>query len=647
MALTVDALEHPPDAEIVVPGSKSITNRALLAAALASGTSRLTGLLDSADTRAMIGAVRALGASVELEADATVATVTGVAGVPAPGPVEVFVDQSGTVSRFVTPAVALGRGTYTVDGHHQMRARPMADLFEALGSLGVHLEPGGERGRLPVAVEATGLAGGSVRLPGHVSSQFVSGLLLAAPCASGELEIELTTAPVSVPYLQMTVAVQEAFGATVEVSPDWRHFSVRPGGYRCTVYAVEPDASSASYFFAAAAMSGGRVRVPGLHRASLQGDVAFVEVLEAMGAEVRWEADAIEVRGGAPLSGGRFDLSDFSDTVPTLAVVAAAAEGTTHIDGVGFIRAKESDRIGATVTELGRCGVPADELDDGILVHGDPDRPVPAEPTLVHCYDDHRIAMAFTVLGLRTGAVMLDQPECVAKTFPGFFDVVEQLRDPGHGVTVVAIDGPAGSGKSTIGRALAGRMGLDYLDTGAMFRAVAHAALVHGVDPSDTAAVAELARRSTIEVGDDTVSVDGSDATAAVRSPEVTAVVSAVAANPFVREQLRDAQRAWARARGGGVIEGRDIGTVVFPSALLKIYLTASPTERARRRAEQAGLDERAVLSDIERRDGADSSRRHAPLAEATDAVVVDTTGLAVDEVVSRLVTMVEEARRR
>lgn len=306
----------------------------------------------------------------------------------------------------------------------------MSDLLDALGVLGADVEPLGEPGHLPVQLDAAGLDGGTVQVRGDVSSQFLSGLLLSAPCMRDGLRVQVVTELVSVPYVEMTLAVMTAFGAThhSDVGEDGRRIiTVPPGSYRAVAhYVVEPDASAASYFFAAAAICGGRVRVEGLGATSLQGDIAFVGALEQMGATVERGADHITVTGGAPLRGVDVDFTDLSDTAQTLAVVAPFASSPTTITGIGFIRAKETDRIAAVVTELRRCGIRAEELPDGIRVH-----PGTPQPATVSTYDDHRMAMSFALLGLRTPGISIADPGCVAKTFPGYWSALEDLRTTG------------------------------------------------------------------------------------------------------------------------------------------------------------------------------------------------------------------------
>jgi len=418
--LPIAPLAAPPDATVNVPGSKSITNRALITAALAAGTTTLEGVLFADDTHAMLEALIELGIEISVDDEAAgVLTVVGCGG-ELPGK-EVSLDarQSGTTGRFLPPLVALSEAPVVVDGHPQLRARPMDDQIAALRLIGVTVEELGEPGHLPLKITGPP-TGPSVALRGDVSSQFVTGMLIAG--AVSGLDLRLTTAAISRPYLDMTVAVMRAFGATVS-EDDGTAWAVGGGYTSPGSYRIEPDASAASYFLAAAAISGGRVRIEGLGRASLQGDVAFADVLADMGAEVSIQDDAIEVQGRT-LRGIDVDLRHISDTAPTLAVVAAFADGPTTISGIGFIRGKESDRIAGPVAELNRCGVPAEETDDGFIVR--PDGRV--HGATFDTYEDHRMAMAFSLVGLMVDGVAINDPGCVAKTFPNYFAALEQLR---------------------------------------------------------------------------------------------------------------------------------------------------------------------------------------------------------------------------
>ena len=437
--LAVRPLAAPPDATITVPGSKSITNRALVVAALAAGPTELSGALFSDDTEAMLSSLQRLGLAAEADPAAAAMRLDGWDGrVPpgAGGPTAIDVRQAGTAARFLPPLVALGHGRYTIDGAPQMRARPMGDLTRALRDLGVDV-----RGdALPLEIVASGVRGGRVTVPGSTSSQFLSGLLLSAPYYDEGLELVAAGHTVSRPYLDLTVAVMEAFGVEVGVGGDNR-FTVSAGqGYCGRHFGIEPDASAASYFFAAAAITGGRVRIDGLGRDSRQGDLRFVDVLEQMGAEVARGPDHTEVTG-RPLHGVEVDLADFSDTAPTLAVTAALATTPTRITGIGFIRRKESDRIGSVVAELQRCGIRAEEEPDGMLIH-----PGTPRPAVVQTYSDHRMAMAFALLGLVSEGIAIADPGCVDKTFPGYFDALDRLRGPPRDDGGGGSPGPAANG---------------------------------------------------------------------------------------------------------------------------------------------------------------------------------------------------------
>jgi len=421
-SVAVEPLADPPDVAVSVPGSKSLTNRSLVVAALAFGTSRIQGALFADDTEAMLDCLARLRVQVVADPGAATIEVVGRDGAVPDGSYELDARLSGTTSRFLLPVLALGPGRYRLDGAEPLRGRPMADALGALGALGATVEHHGSPGHLPVTISGGPVRGAEVAVPGNASSQFLSGLLLAAPAMGRGLRVDLTTELVSRPYVDMTLATMVAFGVDVE-RPDDATFVVRPGRYRGGTVAIEPDASSASYFFAAAAMCGGRVRVNGLGSDSVQGDLAFLEVLERMGARVERGAESVTVTGHGRLVGGEFDLSAISDTAQTLAVVAVFASGPTRVTGIGFIRRKETDRLAAVVTELRRCGIAAEEELDGFVIH-----PGTPRPTEVQTYHDHRMAMSFALLGLRVPGIVITDAGCVAKTFPDFFSTLDQLR---------------------------------------------------------------------------------------------------------------------------------------------------------------------------------------------------------------------------
>ncbi|MCS7310605.1 MAG: 3-phosphoshikimate 1-carboxyvinyltransferase [Armatimonadetes bacterium] len=414
----------PPDSWVELPGSKSITNRALLLAALCDQQVTVTHALDSEDTQVMRESLRRLGFRVE-QRDGDTVVVHGTGGSIPAQQAELWVANAGTAARFLTAMVALGRGTYRLDGTPRMRQRPIQPLLDALNALGAEAVSELATGCPPVIVRAQGLRGGEVSVRGDISSQFLSALLMVAPYAESHVTIRVEGELVSAPFVQMTLQMMRQFG--VEAHREGGCITIpAPQRYRLegdALYRVEPDATAASYFFAAAAITGGRVGVRGLSRLSLQGDVRFVEILEQMGCRVRWLPEGIEVSGTDVLHGVDVNMSDISDTFITLAVVAPFANSPTRIRGVEHARYQESNRVTAVVTELRRLGVSVEEHLDGLTIY-----PSTPQGGVVHTYNDHRIAMAFALVGLRVPGVAIADPECVQKTFPNFFEKLQELE---------------------------------------------------------------------------------------------------------------------------------------------------------------------------------------------------------------------------
>jgi 3-phosphoshikimate 1-carboxyvinyltransferase len=429
--LPIPVCPHPIEAAIRPPGSKSITNRALVCAALARGESLLTGVLDSQDTRVMAAGLAALGIGVTADWRRGEIRVAGGGGrVPAN---EAVIDcaASGTTIRFLSAVCAIGHGTYRLDGTPRMRKRPIGDLLEALQSLGVDAVAESPGGCPPVVIRSRGMQGGAASVRGNTSSQFASGLAMVAPCTTRGMQIQFAGRLVSLPYLEMTRRVMEAFGGVCTADGD-HGWSIVPSGYQALAYAIEPDASAASYFLAAAAITGGSVRVDGLSRRSMQGDVDFADALGRMGCTVSWNngpEESITVTGRA-IHGIDIDMNAISDTVPTLAVVAAFAEGPTTIRNVAHIRDKETDRIGDLACELRRLGCTVVERADGLTIvpaGGIGSQAAGAVPAGLHgatvkTYDDHRMAMSLALIGLRVPGVLVSDPACVGKTFPDYWD---------------------------------------------------------------------------------------------------------------------------------------------------------------------------------------------------------------------------------
>lgn len=411
----------PAQARVKVPGSKSLTNRALIVAAMAEGSSTLTGALDSDDTRVMVDSLKRLGIEVEHDVESATIRIRGCTGKVPATEAELFVANSGTSLRFLTAMVATGQGTYRLDGTPRMRQRPVQDLLSALNGLGADAKSDLGTGCPPVTVKASYLDGGYAFVKGDVSSQFLSGLLMALPYSRDTTTVEVQGTLVSVPYVTMTTAVMEAFGVRISNRKN-RRFDIRPARYVGRPYAIEPDASAASYMFALAAVTGGTITVEGLGTDSVQGDVGFVDILEHMGCTVVRERNATTVTGGT-LRGVDVDMNAISDTVMTLAVVALFAQGITRIRNVGHIRHKETDRIAALATELRKLGATVEEHPDGLIIF-------PAEaitPARIATYDDHRMAMSFALAGVKAEGVTILDPGCVAKTYPGFWDDLGKL----------------------------------------------------------------------------------------------------------------------------------------------------------------------------------------------------------------------------
>ena len=410
----------PLNASIRPPGSKSITNRALICAALADGESVLMGALDSEDTGVMVAALRQLGLQVShVTANSTI-HITGCGGVLPSHRADLNIANSGTTIRFLTAMLAACRGNFRLDGIARMRERPIADLLHALEQLGGAASSERANGCPPVVIAANGLRGGQAKIRGNISSQFLSGLLMAAPYAEQPVFIDVEGELVSKPYVTMTLGVMSAFG--VDVATDkLDRFVIPTARYRGCAYEIEPDASAASYFWGAAAVTGGTVTVEGLHRNALQGDVAFCDCLARMGCDVSYADNGITVKGGS-LCGITVDMNAISDTAQTLAVIALFAEGPTTITGVAHIRHKETDRVGDLARELRKLGAEVNEFDDGLTI-----TPQTLRPAAINTYNDHRMAMSFALAGLKLPGIVINDPGCTRKTYPNFFDDLHRL----------------------------------------------------------------------------------------------------------------------------------------------------------------------------------------------------------------------------
>ncbi len=433
----IHPLSSPLSATVRVPGSKSLTNRALLIASLANGTTHLTNALFSDDSRYFAKALQALGFDVQLDEVNHSMTVIGMGGKIPASKAELFIGNAGTAARFLSAFLTLGNGEYILDGEPRMRERPIGDLVEALAQLGCDIqsmqraEGKMQNGQIcpPIKINASGLKGGKTKIAGDISSQFLSALLMTAPYAQKPVEIELITDLNSKPYVDMTISIMKDFGVEVDRN-GYQSFRILPSAFRTLhSYPIESDASAASYFFAAPAICGGTVKVENISRKSVQGDIAFLDVLKQMGCTVQETDNCLLVTGNSSLHGIDIDMRDIPDTAQTLAAIAPFASSPTRIRGITSARVKETDRVHATCVELDRLGVRVEEHEDGMTIY-------PVEKmraASIQTYNDHRMAMAFSLIGLRFDGVTIENPSCVSKTFPNYFEVLETLR--GHSST--------------------------------------------------------------------------------------------------------------------------------------------------------------------------------------------------------------------
>ena len=640
-------LDLPPltraSGTVRLPGSKSISNRVLLLSALSTGNTEIHDLLDSDDTHVMVDALRLLGVGVEAMGGESW-RITGVGGVFRVKSADLFLGNAGTAFRPLTAALALSGGHYRLSGVARMHERPIGDLVDGLRQIGADVRYLGNEGFPPLEVLPAEIRLKTpIRVRGDVSSQFLTALLLALPLAGQEATIEVTTELISKPYIEITLALMARFGVAVR-RQDWRRFTVA-AGQRYTspgCVHVEGDASGASYFLAAGAIAGGPVRVLGVGRDSIQGDVKFAEALATMGAQIEMGDNWIEAR--APASGKLrafdLDLNHIPDAAMTLAVAALFADGPSTLRNIASWRVKETDRIAAMATELRKLGATVDEGTDFLRVT--PPQRLTAGAA-IDTYDDHRVAMCFSLAALAGVPVRINDPACVAKTFPDYFD-----RYGGIVAPVIAIDGPSASGKGTVAQQLARQLGFHFLDSGALYRLTALAAMRAGVALNDEQAVAAVAAALPAEFAGERILLAGDDVSAAIRAEEVGVGASKVAAMPAVRAALLERQRAYRRLPGL-VADGRDMGSVVFAEAPVKVFLTASAQARAERRYKQLmekGMpaNMRTLLQDLRDRDARDAARSVAPLKQCADAELVDTTPMGIDEAVA---TVLDIVRRR
>ncbi len=631
---------------VVLPGSKSISNRVLLLAALSDGVTEVRDLLHSDDTERMLDALRILGIAVEPLGNSAY-RITGCGGNFPNKEAELFLGNAGTAFRPLTAALALSGGSYELSGVARMHERPIGDLVDALRQLGADIQYLGNEGFPPLQISPAMLAGDTVEVRGDVSSQFLTGLLMALPLTGQTVRVRVVGELISKPYIEITLAMMERFGVNV-VKQDEQDFFVF-GGCRYKSPGeifVEGDASSASYFLAAGAIGGGPVRVTGVGKNSVQGDVKFAEALALMGAQISIGDNWMEAKApeGGMLKAIDLDCNHIPDAAMTLAVLALYAKGTTTLSNIASWRVKETDRIHAMATELRKVGATIEEGADFIRITPQAtSHKLQATSSAIDTYDDHRMAMCFSLAAFGKG-IRINDPGCVAKTFPDYFSVLASVT---VSVPVIAIDGPSASGKGTVAQRVADRLGFHYLDSGALYRLLALAASRDGVSLDDEAALAALAERMDVEFRDEQVWLDGKLAGDELRGEACAAAASKVAALPKVRAALLAKQRASRRAPGL-VTDGRDMGSVVFSDAALKIFLTATAEVRAERRYKQLkekGMDAKifTLLQDIRARDERDMQRSAAPLQQSPDASLLDTSALTIDQAVDSVLASYRE----
>ena len=640
---------------VTLPGSKSISNRVLLLSAFCEGSTWVHDLLDSDDTRVMLVALRQLGCVVEPKSGSNSVCITGLgqrtadgksAGLKKPSTaIEFFMGNAGTAMRPLTAALAVMGGDFTLKGVARMHERPIGDLVDALRSLGCHIDYLGNEGYPPLRVLSPQLKlGKPIQVRGNVSSQFLTALLMSLPLAAPkDTVIEVVGELISKPYIEITLNLLALYG--IQIKRDgWERFTIPAGSHFTSPgeIHIEADASSASYFIALGALGATEraVRIQGVGASSIQGDIRFMEAAVQMGARIESGPNWLEIKRGTwPLKAIDLDCNHIPDAAMTLAVMALYADGPTTLRNIASWRVKETDRIAAMAKESRKLGAQVEEGPDWLRIH-----PLPAgkwQAASIHTYDDHRVAMCFSLAAFNPDhqAVRIEDPQCVAKTFPDYFETLFSLiQTPGEQIPVICIDGPTASGKGTLSSLVAERLGYHYLDSGALYRVTAYAALQAGfsLEAGNESAIAALAEQLPVRFEGEKVLLNEQDVTDAIRSEEGGMNASKVSRLPAVRMALVALQHSFQRLPGL-LADGRDMGTVIFPGAALKVFLTASAAKRADRRYKQLiskGFQARIadLRADLEARDARDTSRSVAPLKPAQDAMLLDNSDLSIDQ---------------
>ena len=662
-------LDIPPLASIGgtvrVPGSKSISNRALLLAGFARGTTLIEGLLESDDTAVMREALSVLGCRID--GDAAGLAVTGIGGAAMPASAKLFLGNAGTAMRPLAAVLAMRAAAgsrFELRGTARMHERPIGDLVDALRALGCRIDYLERDGFPPLAIsgaEAGSLpaSAATVRVRGDVSSQFLTALLLALPLRSSQADalVEVDGELISKPYIKITLRLLAVFGVAIE-RDGWQRFRL-PGGATLRSpgrFVVEGDASSASYFIAAAAVAArdAPLRIEGVGSDSMQGDFAFVDAVRAMGATITTGSSWLEVgRGRMPLAAIERDCNDIPDAAMTLAALALFADGPSKLTNIASWRVKETDRLAAMAAELRKVGAAVIEGSDFIEIVP----PRQWRAGAIRTYDDHRMAMAmalaaFNGAGVATAAVpvRIDDPRCVGKTWPDFFEALFAASVAQRSsIPVLAIDGPTASGKGTLASAVAAELGYALLDSGAVYRAAALAALAAGTRSDDEDGLEAVALAMDLRFDGSRTLLASNDVTESLRLESVGALASKISAYPRVRRAVLGLQLAFRRLPGL-VADGRDMGSVVFPDAELKVFLTASAGERAVRRHKQliskglsANID--SLRADLEARDERDLNRAASPLKPAEGALMLDNSALTIEASVAAVLEAWQQRR--
>jgi 3-phosphoshikimate 1-carboxyvinyltransferase len=637
-ALDLPALQRA-GGSVRLPGSKSISNRVLLLAALSSGETVVHDLLASDDTAVMLTALKQLGCKVEQSGQTAI--ITGLGGRLHHDNVPLFLGNAGTAMRPLTAALALMGGHFELSGVPRMHERPIGDLVDALRQLGCQIDYLGQEGFPPLRLRPAEplRLDAPIRVRGDVSSQFLTALLMALPLvARSDVQIEVVGELISRPYIEITLKLLERFGIPVQ-RDGWQRFVI-PAGSRYQspgeVY-VEGDASSASYFVALGAIAAANepLEILGIGSSSIQGDIAFVQAAEQMGARVELAPNSMRVRRGAwPLKAIDLDCNHIPDAAMTLAMMALYAQGPTTLRNIASWRVKETDRLAAMACELRKLGATVEEGSDYLRV----EPPSVWKSASIATYDDHRMAMCFSLAAFNPAGrtVRIEEPHCVAKTFPDYFETLFAVSGTDvHQIPVISIDGPTASGKGTLAAMTAARLGFHYLDSGALYRLTALAAARAGISLDDESAVADIAAALPVRFEGDRAYLAGHDVTEDIRTEASGMAASRVSVHPQVRAGLIRLQHSFRRLPGL-VADGRDMGTVIFPDARLKVFLTASAARRAERRHKQLiskgnSATLAVIESDLKARDARDSSRSTAPLKPAQDALLLDNSELSIE----------------